>query len=600
MFRDGCRFVRLWWKPCFAFIPATMVCVLLQADRVHACGGFFCTLFPMNQVSERILFVADGETVTTHVQIQYTGSAADFAWILPVPAVPELGVSHNEVFQQLQFATQPTFILDWKEDPACGFIWPPFARAEVVTLADAGVEVVAEGRVGPYDTVVITSDDPGAITAWLQDNGYNLGALGADLLRPYVEGGFLFLALKLAPDRDLGDLQPIALTYAAERPGIPIRLTAVATQPNLGVLVWVLGANRAIPTNYLHVEINEARIDWLNGGLNYDQVVTEAANEAGGQAFATDYAGSSDLLKDRFYPEGRYDLAGLQLLKDPVDFLNALLVQGFPRDAQIQSLIRRHIPMPPGVLEEGVLQVLFRGDRDAYQRAIDDGSLQGLAERSFYNNMEAYRAYITDLTFDPVALAEDLRKIVVEPLQKAQALVEAHPYLTRLYTTLSAEEMTVDPMFDFNPDLPEVANVRRATARCECPDGKDTKPEDKLVVITLSDGREIRVKPEFRPIPLPGPEPIPLPGPVLADGSPPPLAAARIEQMATSGPPEFIRGLTTVSPDFNDDGAVNFQDFLAFAAAFGKNDPRFDLSGNGTVDFEDFLTFVESVTAPSN
>ncbi len=216
--------------------------------------------------------------------------------------------------------------------------------------------------------------------------------------------------------------------------------------------------------------------------------------------------------------------------------------------------------------------------------------------------MEAYRAYITNLTFDPAAFAEDLQQIVVEPLQKAQALVEAHPYLTRLYTTLSAEEMTVDPMFDFNPDLPEVANVRRATARCECPDGADTKPEDKLVVITLSDGREIRVKPEFRPgpIPLPGPEPVPLPGPVLADGSPPPLAAARIEQMATSGLPEFIRRLTTVSPDFNTDGTVDFQDFLAFAAAFGKNDPRFDLSGNGTVDFEDFLTFVESVTPSSN
>ena len=59
----------------------------------------------------------------------------------------------------------------------------------------------------------------------------------------------------------MGDLQPIALTYEADLPGIPIRLTAIATQPNLGVLTWVLGTDRAIPSNYLHVEINEARID---------------------------------------------------------------------------------------------------------------------------------------------------------------------------------------------------------------------------------------------------------------------------------------------------------------------------------------------------
>ena len=49
--------------------------------------------------------------------------------------------------------------------------------------------------------------------------------------------------LKLAPGRDLGDLQPLALTYAADQPGIPIRLTAVTTQPDLGVLIWVLGSH---------------------------------------------------------------------------------------------------------------------------------------------------------------------------------------------------------------------------------------------------------------------------------------------------------------------------------------------------------------------
>ena len=63
-----------------------------------------------------------------------------------------------------------------------------------------------------------------------------------------------------------------------------------------------------IPTNNLHVQINEARIDWFNGGFNYNEVVTEAANEVGGQAFAADYAGVSEIMVDRFYREGRYDL----------------------------------------------------------------------------------------------------------------------------------------------------------------------------------------------------------------------------------------------------------------------------------------------------
>ena len=54
---------------------------------------------------------------------------------------------------------------------------------------------------------------------------------------------------------------------------------------------------------------------------------------------------------------------------------------------------------------------------------------------------------------------------------------------------------------------------------------------------------------------------------------------------------------TSLTGDFNGNGTVDFSDFLAFAAAFGKGegqegfDTKFDLNGNGSVDFPDFLTF---------
>jgi hypothetical protein len=185
-----------------------------------ACGGFFCTTFPISQVNERILFVQGNGTVTTHVQIQYAGRPEDFAWILPVPSLPELSVSHNELFRQLEFATRPSFVLDFVGDENC-FNFPIFRLDEVVATAE-GVEIVAEEQVGPFETVIITGDDPQAVANWLQENGYLLDGLGVDLLAPYVNEGFHFVALKLAPDKDVGDLQPIALTYEAEKPGTPI------------------------------------------------------------------------------------------------------------------------------------------------------------------------------------------------------------------------------------------------------------------------------------------------------------------------------------------------------------------------------------------
>lgn len=551
--------------------------------KAQACGGFFCTTFPISQVNERILFVQGQGTVTTHVQIQYSGRPEDFAWILPVPSLPELSISHNELFRQLEFATQPSFVLDFEGDENCLVF--PFVRFTDAVAEDGGVEVVATEQVGPFDTVIITGDDPQAVSNWLLDNGYVLDGLGVELLAPYVNDGFHFVALKLAPDKDLGDLQPIALTYAAEQPGIPIQLTAIATEPDLGVIAWVLSENRAIPENYLHVEINEAKIDWLNGGTNYAELVSEAANEAGGNAFTTDYAGPSDVMENRLYREGQYDLDRLRATTDPVEYLDELLRQGFPRDTQTQSLIRRHVPIPNEVLTEGVLQVVYGSDQEAYNRAAEDGSLQGIADQSFYNNMALYREWMGTLSFSPETMSDDLDATIATPLRESQQLFTDNPYLTRLFTTLSASEMTVDPMFAYNPDLPEVPATRRATARCECPEGVDPdsiKIEDKTIVITLSDGREIRIKPEPGPIPFPF-DPLPLP------------SATVVQRLSTSGQAETIRTLTAINSDFNDDGETTIDDLPDFVSVYGKAAPRYDLDGDGVIGFGDFLRFAAAL-----
>ena len=51
-------------------------------------------------------------------------------------------------------------------------------------------------------------------------------------------------------------------------------------------------------------------------------------------------------------------------------------------------------------------------------------------------------------------------------------------------------------------------------------------------------------------------------------------------------------------PDFDENGVVDFTDFLLFVGKFGSKqgeetyEDRFDLDGNGTIDFSDFLSFV--------
>ena len=74
----------------------------------------------------------------------------------------------------------------------------------------------------------------------------------------------------------------------------------------------------------------------------------------------------------------------------------------------------------------------------------------------------------------------------------------------------------------------------------------------------------------------------------LDPGGGPPLAVVKFHR---------VQG-TVLTADFDGNGGVDFFDFLAFAAQFGRlsTDPgfdgRFDLDSDGTIGFTDFLVFV--------
>jgi hypothetical protein len=111
------------------------------------------------------------------------------------------------------------------------------------------------------------------------------------LINVYVAEQMVFLAMRLLPEQGVQDIQPVKVTYATERPMIPLRLTAVAANPDMAVLVWFYAEKQAIPTNYAHMEIADDELTFFTfGGNNYRSLLGQRANEYGGQAFITEYA----------------------------------------------------------------------------------------------------------------------------------------------------------------------------------------------------------------------------------------------------------------------------------------------------------------------
>ena len=84
----------------------------------------------------------------------------------------------------------------------------------------------------------------------------------------------------------------------------------------------MLGEHRVVPSNFYEIQVNEAALQWLPGvGRSYDEVIKQAANEAGGNAFVTDYVGPASIAKGTI-DRGTYDVARLAMRTTPPEAIS--------------------------------------------------------------------------------------------------------------------------------------------------------------------------------------------------------------------------------------------------------------------------------------
>jgi hypothetical protein len=290
-------------KPWFVAASAAMV-PFSAASSALACGGFFCSaiqLVPVEQNAERILFeINPDNTVTSIVEIKFSGDSDDFSWVVPVPETPALDVVPGDALLLLDDATAPSITPPPTECTGSrGGLFGPTAMDSAAEAGggddDGGVVVEDLPQVGPYDPEVVSSDDADALINWLNNNDYLITAEMEPFVAEYVAAGMKFLAMHLAPDAGVQDIAPIHMTYSGQDPMIPIVLTAVAAEPEMGVLAFIAGESRYETANYENLEIDTAdvRADPATAQTNYYPLVSWKIDEAGGEAFVTQFSGNS-------------------------------------------------------------------------------------------------------------------------------------------------------------------------------------------------------------------------------------------------------------------------------------------------------------------
>jgi hypothetical protein len=292
---------RLWALLAFCLV------LVQQPKAAEACGGFFCGRLPVDQTAERIVFKVNPDSVTMITQIAYTGAAPDFAWVLPLGSVPDvksLGVFPQRALTALDANTGPQFTPPDECSPGGNIAFGAGGPVRAAASQDAssnGVTVHYRAEVGPYDVAAIESTDPMALYDWLRANSFNVNDMMLPYIRKYTEEGMKFIALKLQKDKATTDIQPFRFDLAGTSPSIPLRMTAIAAEPEMSILVFVFADQRFNGANWPEVKIKDDQIVWTANTYptktNWAALVARGIDEAGGQGWVTELAGNTVQLK---------------------------------------------------------------------------------------------------------------------------------------------------------------------------------------------------------------------------------------------------------------------------------------------------------------
>jgi hypothetical protein len=237
---------------------AAVIILQALAFTAHADGGFI----PLSgraageglttSAAQKAVIIRDGPYEVLLLQTTYSGPAAGFAWIVPVPSRPSLDdifVASSDFLKGAFLTTQPggsTSLVDpWRTHfgPTAGM--PGTQITERVT-------VWGEVLVGDYRATILSAAEGTALQQWLRGHGYATPAALGPVADEYARKGWSFVALKMNPERVPGqtllrDMEPLGLRFKAEHLVFPLRISTLSAPERTSLLLVVYSPETAVP-----------------------------------------------------------------------------------------------------------------------------------------------------------------------------------------------------------------------------------------------------------------------------------------------------------------------------------------------------------------
>ncbi|MFH1730468.1 MAG: DUF2330 domain-containing protein [Planctomycetota bacterium] len=217
------------------------------------------------QSAQQAAIVWENGHETLHLQSNYSGPARGFSWVIPVPARPKVERSSWDIFRAAEELTRPRVALTRVKGGGLGCGCGVQMWAEPDRRVETGVTMLESLEIRELHVDILAAKEGGGFIRWLRKNGYAVPEEARRVLQEYIDKGFFFVAVKMRPESlaalaksGRGDvttgLTPLAITFEAERPFFPLKISSISSAPENELLLLTIAPTRLTPVQYAEVE----------------------------------------------------------------------------------------------------------------------------------------------------------------------------------------------------------------------------------------------------------------------------------------------------------------------------------------------------------
>jgi hypothetical protein len=282
---------------------------LAGASAARADGKFFVPDIGRVPIPDQQALIHWNDGVETlAIETRYESDATDIAWVIPLPAEPEITPATTGMFPTLRTTFTPrvahrhplsnfdfllvilllpvVLVVGGKRFFALvalfvgillsGILLPALGTAGTSRVGGDAVRIHQREIVGDYNATVISGDDAAAVGQWLADNRYTVSPDARAALDRYVADGWVFAAVRLRPTKQSTakprTAHPLIFRFAADEPVYPMRLTG-AQGDDLTLDLYVFADHRAeadamaVRACVEMVPADDEHEHWLGNGL---------------------------------------------------------------------------------------------------------------------------------------------------------------------------------------------------------------------------------------------------------------------------------------------------------------------------------------------